>query len=188
VQGAVGVAGTTGPQGPQGVQGAIGPQGPQGVQGATGPAGPSPTQVASLGVNATVGPTGDVRASGNIIAHFSDERLKEIIGSVDNALGRLQRLNGVYYNQNSVAKKYGYMYKDKRHIGLIAQEVAKVLPEVIRPAPFDINKHGHSISGHNYMTVMYERIVPLLIEALKEQKDQIDKINSIVHKDARGLM
>jgi hypothetical protein len=61
---------------------------------------------------------------------------------------------------------------------LIAQEVESVLPEVISPAPFDLDEDGNSKSGENYITVSYEKIVPLLIQALKEQKAQIDYVKS----------
>ena len=105
------------------------------------------------------------------------ERLKDISGAVQRPLDRIDRLRGVYYNQNKIAEKYGYTENGKQ-IGLIAQEVKEVLPEVVTNAPFDVNKHGHSISGEKYMTVVYERLVPLLIEALKEQKEQIEYIKS----------
>ena len=72
--------------------------------------------------------------------------------------------------------------------GVLAQEIQAVLPQAVAPAPFDWQwdeeqeKHA-SKSGENYLTVRYERIVPLLIEAIKEQQTHInkleDKINSI---------
>ena len=76
-----------------------------------------------------------------------------------------------------MARSFGYQ-GNEREVGLIAQEINDVLPEVIEKAPFDTDKYGNSISGENYLTVMYERVVPLLIEALKEQKAQIDYLNS----------
>jgi hypothetical protein len=84
----------------------------------------------------------------------------------------------VYYEQNELAKQLGFKKEGERQVGFIAQEVQEVLPEVITNAPFDSNKYGHSVSGENYLTVMYERVVPLLIQALKEQKDQIEYIKS----------
>ena len=69
--------------------------------------------------------------------------------------------------------------------GLNAQEIAKLIPEVVTIAPFDsiINEKGDIVSksGENYLTINYERIVPYLIEAIKELKkenDDIKKINS----------
>jgi hypothetical protein len=117
-----------------------------------------------------------LRATSSITAYYSDKRLKEIVGSIDNALIKLHKISGVYYNSNDTAFKYGYKDK-KRQIGLLAQDVKEILPEVIRSAPFDLDEEGQSKSGENYMTITYERIVPLLIEALKEQKQQIELIN-----------
>ena len=157
-----------------GAQGAQGATGPTGV---TGPTGAPITQVAALGVNTAAGPTGEVRATGIITAFYSDERLKDVISSIDSSLDRLDKINGVYYEQSDLAYRLGFQSRE-REIGVIAQQVQKVLPEVIKNAPFDTNKHGHSISGENYLTVKYEKIIPLLVEALKEQKEQIDYIKS----------
>ena len=172
-----GAQGVAGAQGPQGATGPAGFQGPQGYQGAIGPA---VTQVAALGVNTAAGPTGEVRATGDITSAFSDSRLKNILGPIENSLWKLDKLRGVYYNTNLLAEKIGY--NSDTQIGLIAQEVKQVLPEVVKLAPFDINKHGHSKSGENYLTIVYSKIVPLLIQALKEQKDQIDYIKSRLEK------
>ena len=104
--------------------------------------------------------------------------MKDILGNINGALEKLESLTGVYYEQNELAKQFGYNDVDVRQIGLIAQHVKKVLPEIVVPAPFDTNKYGNSLSGEKYMTVQYERIVPLLIEALKEQKEQIEFIKN----------
>jgi hypothetical protein len=106
-------------------------------------------------------------------------RLKNILNDIENALEKVLTLNGVYYNKNDLARSYGYE-GDEQEVGLIAQEVEMVLPEVIRPAPFDLIGEEGSISGENYITVLYEKVVPLLIEALKEQKQQIDYLNTKV--------
>ena len=171
-QGSQGPTGSPGAQGPQGSQGPTGSPGAQGPQGGTGS---SPTQVSGLGVNTAAAAT-EVRATSSITAYYSDKRLKDIEGNIQNALEKLGQLNGVYYEQNDVAKNVGYNNDGERQIGLIAQQTQKVLPEVVKPAPFDTDKYGCSISGENYLTIQYEKVVPLLIEALKEQKEQIDYI------------
>jgi hypothetical protein len=54
-----------------------------------------------------------------------------------------------------------------------------VLPQTIKPAPFDwqcIDGVWKSVSGENYMTVQYEKLIPLLIEAIKEQQEQIEEL------------
>jgi hypothetical protein len=127
-----------------------------------------------LNVNTSGAPAGTVRATDNITAYFSDKRLKDIESNIEDALQKLSELNGVYYEQNDLAKTMGYNEDNKKQIGLIAQETQRVLPEAIELAPFDTDKYGQSKSGNNYLTIQYSKIVPLLIEALKKQKEQIE--------------
>ena len=56
------------------------------------------------------------------------------------------------------------------HVGLIAQDVEKVLPEVIRQSPIGKNE------GEDYKTIWYDKLVPLLVEAIKELSDKVDKL------------
>ena len=171
------LVGPTGPQGPQGIQGATGPQGPTGATGATGPTGStgatgadggfttnSNARVNSLGINtAASGTAGEIRATGTITAGYSDGRLKDVESNIDDALEKLLSLNGVYFYENQTAKDLGYS-NDSRQVGVIAQEVQAVLPEVVADAPVNDNFEPRK----EYLTVQYEKIVPLLIEALKE--------------------
>jgi hypothetical protein len=130
-----------------------------------------------LGVNTAAGPTGEVRATGSITAGYSDERLKDIVSVIGDSLNKLDTLRGVYFVENNKAKQFGFN-NNNRQVGVIAQDVNAVLPEAVDNAPFDIDSNCESISGENYLTVMYERITPLLIEALKQQKEQIEYIKS----------
>ena len=132
------------------------------------------TRIYSLGVgtNAT-GTAGEIRATNEITAYYSDRRLKEDIKPIENAVDKVKQLTGVTYVGNETAGKYGYD-TTKRQVGLLADEVESVLPEVIRPAPFDVDSDGNSISGENYKTVQYEKVVPLLVEAIKEQQQTIE--------------
>jgi len=143
-------------------------------------------QINSLGVGTAASSTaGEIRAIDAITAFYSDERLKENILIIDNALDKVMSLRGVSFNSNSEAEKYGYKNKSTQ-IGVIAQDVQKVLPEIIKPAPFDIGVDAkgeeYSISGNNYMTVQYDKLVPLLIEAIKEQQIQIEDLKNKVNK------
>ena len=167
------LTGPTGPTGPSGTNGSAGPTGPTGPDGPTGPTGPtggfttnSDAQVNSLGVG-TAGSTttGEIRATNNITAFYSDERLKNVLGEIDNALSKVKELRGVYFEENETAKSLGYN-NDKRQVGVIAQEVEKVLPEVVTEAPID----------EKYITVWYDKLVPLLIEAIKELSAKVDKL------------
>jgi hypothetical protein len=126
----------------------------------------------SFGVGtAASGTAGEIRATNNITAYYSDERLKDVLGPIVDALAAVNTLSGVRYKANAVAGSFGYN-TERVEVGVLAQEVAAVLPEVVVPAPFDIAQADDgtefSLSGQGYLTVHYERIVPLLIEAIKE--------------------
>jgi hypothetical protein len=84
---------------------------------------------------------------------------------------RVRAISGVTFRSSAVAAQYGYL-DSSTQVGVIAQEVAEVLPEVVVPAPFDIGQRDDgtefSLSGQDYKTVRYEKLVPLLIEAIKD--------------------
>ena len=84
-------------------------------------------------------------------------------------------MNGFYYIPNELAHKNGIIHTNKE-IGLSAQDVQKVLPELVNIAPFDLarDKYGNKISksGENYLTVSYERLAPIFVEAIKELNEK----------------
>jgi hypothetical protein len=84
----------------------------------------------------------------------------------------LMGIRGVRYVQNEIAAAMGYN-DPAVQVGVIAQEVQAVLPEAVTAAPFDIGMDGKSMSGENYLTVRYDRIIPLLIQAVKELSDEV---------------
>lgn len=135
-------------------------------------------QVKCLGVGtASNGITGAILATNDITAFFSDERLKKDIELITDPLDKLLKLRGVTYKQNHIAEQYGYDdYSQK--VGVIAQDVLAVLPEAVKPAPFDLAPDQTSKSGENYMTVQYEKLVPLLIEAVKELTAKVKDLES----------
>jgi hypothetical protein len=140
----------------------------------------SNVQFGSFGVGtAASGTAGEIRATNAITSFFSDERLKENIEDITNALDKVMQLRGVIYNSNKLAESFGYTNKDKQ-VGVLAGDVQKVLPEAVKPAPFDlirINENTEiSRSGQNYQTVQYEKLVPLLIEAIKDLNYQIKEL------------
>jgi len=115
---------------------------------------------------------GQVRATNQVIAYYSDERLKDFDGKIDSALDKVMQLNGYYYTGNDRAKELGFE-GDHKQVGVSAQEVMKVMPEVVQDAP--INSKSKE-DGLDYKTVQYERLVPLLIEAIKELKQEINTL------------
>ena len=125
----------------------------------------------------TISVTGDISATGDIISGASDERLKENIEPINNAIEKVKQIKGVTFDWiNNIEEIVGTQWNSERHAGVFAQDVQKVLPEVVQNAPFDLDENKKSKSGKDYLTVKYEHLVPLLIEAIKEQQKQIDKL------------
>jgi hypothetical protein len=127
-------------------------------------------QMNSLGVG--IAPStvpGEILAIDNITAYASsDRRLKENIVNISNAIQKVQKLNGVEYDwvDAYIEERGGEddYFVRKHDIGLIAQEVEEVLPEIVADRP------------NGYKAIKYERVVALLVEAIKELSDKIDKL------------
>ena len=120
------------------------------------------SQFNSIGVGtAGSGTAGEIRATNAVTAYYSDDRLKTKLGNIEGALAKVKTLNGFYYEANETAQALGY--KPKREVGVSAQSVQAVLPEVVVPAPID----------EQYLTVHYDKLVPLLIEAIKELEAKV---------------
>ena len=121
--------------------------------------------------------TGSFSATGNITAYSSDKRLKDNIVAISDPIEKLKSIGGYSYTWNEeAAAAVGFTPESKDEHGVIAQEIQKVIPDAVTSAPFDTDEDGNSKSGEDYLTVRYERIVPLLIEAIKDQQAQIDKL------------
>jgi len=106
-------------------------------------------------------------ATGNITAFASDDRLKTNKVNISNAVDKVNSLNGFTFNFNETGASLGFD-KEITHAGVSAQEVAKVLPEAVKPAPVN----------SEYKTVQYEKLVPLLIEAIKELTDKVKELEN----------
>jgi hypothetical protein len=123
----------------------------------------------------------DAACAGNITAYYSDERLKTKTGNLDNALDKVKSLEGFTYIENELARSVGYN-NSKQQVGLSAQKVKAVLPEAVALAPFDYDPQEDgtivSKSGEDYLTVDYSRLVPLLIEAIKELSAEIEELKA----------
>jgi hypothetical protein len=124
----------------------------------------------------------NIYAGGDIVSSFSDMRLKNITGSIEKPLEKIMHIQAFKYVANDIAKKFDIVNEDKVHVGISAQDVREVLPEVVTLAPFDTSnlQNGKMVSksGEEYLTVSYERMVPLLIECIKELKNEVDDLRS----------
>jgi len=112
-----------------------------------------------------------IRCVGDIIAYYSDDRLKDRIGNIENALEKVNKLNGFTFTPNQDAVDLGVdPDTDRVRVGVSAQEVEAVLPEAVTDAPVE--------NDQDYKTVQYEKLVPLLIEAIKELKEENNHIRN----------
>ena len=122
---------------------------------------------------------GDLHVDGDVIAFsstVSDERLKDNIFTIKNPLDKIKGLRGVEYDWNSGSRK------GKHDLGLIAQEVEKVIPEIV---------HNHTLplmddSDTVYKTVDYEKLTAVLIESVKEQSNIIEKLEERIKNLEKG--
>jgi hypothetical protein len=110
----------------------------------------------------------DWQFRGDVTAYASDARLKENVTTITDALEKVQRLRGVEFDWKDECEELGFMPSLKHETGVIAQEVQAVIPDAAYPAPFD----------NDYLTVQKDKIVPLLIEAIKELKAEVDDLKA----------
>ena len=113
------------------------------------------------------GDTGNIFARGNVTAYASDKRLKTNIKTIENPIEKIKKIRGVEFDWlDNIEETHQFKPKFKRETGVIAQEIEKVIPDAISPAPFN----------NKYKTVEKDKIVALLIEAIKKQQEQIDEL------------
>jgi len=106
--------------------------------------------------------TGLIRATNDVIAFYSsDERLKENKTIIRDALSKLELINGYEFDW---IPKEGIHENEGHDIGVIAQEIEKVLPELV------------TTRDNGYKAVKYDKITALLIQAIKELNDKIEKL------------
>jgi hypothetical protein len=106
--------------------------------------------------------SGTIRATSDVIAYYSsDIRFKDNIISIDNPIEKVKQINGVEFDWNDKQPNY-----EGHDIGVIAQNIEEVIPEVV-----ETRKDG-------YKAVKYEKLVALLIEAIKQQQEEIEELKN----------
>ncbi len=113
------------------------------------------------GTYMTVSNGGTITATADVVA-YSDKRVKENIETIDNALNKVLSLRGVTYNRTDKEDK-------SQKIGVIAQEIQKILPQVVQE------------QEDGMLGVSYGNITAVLIEAIKEQQTQIEELKQLVN-------
>jgi hypothetical protein len=107
---------------------------------------------------------GIIQATGDVVAFYSsDKRLKDNIEQIPNAIDNIQSIGGYSFNWNDKQDTYEVGGRD---IGVVAQEIEEVLPELV------------TTRDSGYKAVKYEKIVALLIEGIKEQQEQINELKT----------
>ena len=128
----------------------------------------------NIGIGTTT-PSVSLQVAGDIIANSiagsSDARFKSNILPIENPLQKVQQLHGVTFDWKT--KEFPERaFSDNRALGFIAQEVEKVLPEVVQTEK----------TAEGYKSVQYDKVVALLVEAIKEQQKQINSLKTEVKK------
>ncbi len=113
----------------------------------------------------TLAVTGAITATGDVTAFYvSDRNLKQNIVNIENSLHKVSQLNGVYYNWTKEALEKHKHLVDEKEVGVIAQDVEAVLPELV------------ATREDGSKAVRYERLCAVLIESVKELKKEIDEL------------
>lgn len=121
---------------------------------------------------ASISNWGNLTCSGEVTAYSaSDIRFKTNIKPIASAIDVINKLNPVSYNWNSVAKELNPLKTDSTEYGLIAQELEKVMPELV-----------HTIYD-KYKSIDYVKLVPILIKAVQEQQIKIEKLEKLVKQN-----
>ena len=123
----------------------------------------------SIGGDAgAISASGDIVADGDIIAYnASDRNLKDNLQVIEGSLDKIGEINGYEFDWNE--KSPGWARERGHDVGVVAQEIQKVLPEIVTE-----RKNG-------YLGVDYKRIVPLLIESIKELKEEVEELKKKVN-------
>ncbi len=119
----------------------------------------------TLNVNGTTTISGDLRVTGDITAFYtSDQRFKDNITPIDDPLAKVLSISGNTYDWNKESGKEGH------DVGVIAQEILEVLPEAVMTR------------DNGYLAVDYHKIVPLLVEAIKELSQKVSDLEDKLNK------
>jgi hypothetical protein len=131
---------------------------------------------------------GAIICSKGITTSFSDNRLKDYTSNIENPIALINRLNGFHFVPNDLAMNYGFTKTPD--VGLSAQEVQSILPEIVRLAPFDMTRDNYnnivSKSGDNFLTICYEKMAPLFVESIKALKKELDELKLEVAELRKG--
>ena len=120
------------------------------------------TAVKVLATSAGADVTGTLKATGDVIAFSSsDERLKDNLKPISDPLEKISKISGYEFDWNDKQSTY-----NGHDVGVVAQEIEKIMPEVVTDR------------DDEYKAVKYDKLVPLLIESIKELSSQVEELKS----------
>jgi len=130
-----------------------------------------------LDVTGVLNVTGEGRFSADVIAYYSsDRRFKDNIFTIESPIDKIKKISGVEFDWNEKGPawtrsiEFGNTSGSLHDIGVVAQEIQEILPEAVRTRE------------DGYLAVDYEKIIPLLIEGIKEQQNTIENLQSRIKK------
>ena len=126
---------------------------------------------------------GDFHSDGDVIAYsttISDERVKTDVKTIESAVDKVSKIRGVEYTWTHGKRK------GKKDIGVIAQEVEKVLPEIVHEKDMPLWRDKGEEVLDKYKTVDYEKLTAVLIESVKEQQEQINQLKLEIEELKNG--
>ncbi len=130
----------------------------------------TPSHNVGIGVDASSNTNHKLLVAGNILAqqdviayYTSDKRLKDNIKPIEDPIGKIKQIGGYSFDWNNNQSTY-----EGTDFGVIAQEIEQVLPSLVQTRE------------DGYKGVKYDKIVSLLIEAIKDQQKQIDKLKKLI--------
>jgi len=127
---------------------------------------------------AASGTAGDIRATADVTAYYSsDEKLKENVVEIKKAINKVKQIRGVEFDWtqeylDAKGGEDGYFVR-KHDVGVIAQEIETVLPAVV------------ATRQNGVKAVKYDRIVALLIQAVKEQQSEIEDLKKLINESIK---
>ena len=126
---------------------------------------------------------GDFHADGDVIAYsatISDKRVKDNVETIPSALEKITNIRGVKYVWNRGSRS------GSEDLGVIAQEVEKVLPQIVKTKTMPLWHDDKDTPGPDYKLVDYEKLTAVLIEGVKEQQIQINELRKEVEELKNG--
>jgi hypothetical protein len=121
------------------------------------------------GIGGSIYSGSSIYAVGDVVTNFSDSRLKTRLGPISDPIQHVKNIETFYYVPNDLARSLG-VTEIETQVGVSAQSID--IPGVVTDSPVN----------SNYKTVRYERLVPLLVEAIKDLQRQIDELKNGIQR------